>query len=183
MPLSTAASRKLIHTRNIRCQGYKRDDGLWDIEGQITDTKSYSFDNQDRGRVGAGTPVHNMLVRLTVDDNLIVQKAEAVTESAPFSVCPEISTNVSRLEGVKISSGWTKTVRQKFGGTAGCTHILQLISGPLATTAYQTIMPLKNSQNKDRKPTKKPAIIDTCHAFAAEGQIVKRLWPEFSEAD
>ena len=78
MPLTTAASRKLIHTRDIRCQGYKRDDGLWDIEGQITDTKSYSFDNQDRGRVGAGTPVHNMLVRLTVDDNLIVGDKELV---------------------------------------------------------------------------------------------------------
>tara|TARA_B100000214_G_C23689504_1_gene500173 strand:- start:56 stop:619 length:564 start_codon:yes stop_codon:yes gene_type:complete len=183
MPLSTAASRKLIHTRDIRCHGYERDDGLWDIEGQITDTKSYSFDNQERGRVGAGMPVHNMLVRLTVDDELVVQKAEAGTESAPFGVCLEISANVRRLEGVKISSGWTKAVRDKFGGTAGCTHILQLIIGPLATTAYQTIMPLKNSQNKGRKPTKKPAIINTCHAFAAEGPIVKRLWPEYSDAE
>ena len=55
--------------------------------------------------------------------------------------------------------------------------------GPLATTAYQTIMPLKNSRNKDNKPTKKPAIIDTCHAFATEGPIVKRLWPEFSNTE
>ena len=78
MPLANAASRKLIHTRDIHCNGYERDDGLWDIEGQITDTKSYSFDNQEQGRVGAGTPVHNMLVRLTVDDDLIIQKAEAV---------------------------------------------------------------------------------------------------------
>ena len=180
MPLANAASRKLIHTRDIHCNGYERDDGLWDIEGQITDTKSYSFDNHERGRVGAGTPVHDMLVRLTVDDDLIIQKAEAVTESAPFGVCPEISPNVRRLEGVKISSGWTKTVREKFGGTEGCTHILHLILGPLATTAYQTIMPLKNSRNKDKKPQKKPAIIDTCHAFSTEGPIVKRLWPEFS---
>ena len=183
MPLATATSRKLIHTRDIHCNGYERDDGLWDIEGQITDTKSYSFDNQERGRVGAGTPVHDMLVRLTVDDDLIIQKAEAVTESAPFGVCPEISPNVSRLEGVKISSGWTKTVQEKFGGTEGCTHILHLILGPLATTAYQTIMPLKNSRNQDKKPKKKPAIIDTCHAFATEGPIVKRLWPEFSNTE
>ncbi len=183
MPLSTAASRKLMHTRDIRCHGYERDDGLWDIEGRITDTKSYSFDNQERGCVGASTPVHDMLVRLTVDDHLIIQKAEAVTESAPFGVCLEISANVRLLEGAKISSGWTKAVRAKFGGTAGCTHILQLMIGPLATTAYQTIMPLKNSRNKDNKPTKKPAIIDTCHAFATEGPIVKRLWPEFSNTE
>ena len=183
MSLSPAASRKLIHTRDIRCHGYQRDDGLWDIEGQITDTKSYSFDNHERGRVSAGMPVHNMLVRLTVDDDLVVQKAEAVTESAPFGVCLEISANVGRLEGVKISSGWTKAVRGKFGGTAGCTHILQLMTGPLATTAYQTIMPLKNLKNMDKNQKKKPAIINTCHAFAAEGPIVKRLWPEYSDAE
>ena len=183
MPLSTTASRKLIHTRDIRCHGYERDDGLWDIEGQITDTKSYSFDNQERGRVGAGAPVHKMLVRLTVDDELVVQHAEAVTEAAPFGICPEISANVRRIEGVKIASGWTKAVRREFGGTAGCTHILQLMIGPIATTAYQTIIPLKNSRNKDRRPLKKPAIIDTCHAFAASGPIVKTLWPEFSDAE
>ena len=154
MPLSTAASRKLIHTRDIRCYGYEREDGLWDIEGQITDIKSYSFDNQERGRVGAGTPVHNMFVRLTVDDDLVVQKAEAVTESAPFGICLDISANVRRLEGVKISSGWTKAVREKFGGTAGCTHILQLIIGPTGYSGLQTIMPLRNSQNKDSKPKK-----------------------------
>ena len=182
MPLSTAASRKLIHTRDIRCFGYERDDGLWDIEGRITDTKTYSYDNKELGRVGAGTPVHDMLVCLTVDDNLVVQKAEASTESAPFSICPGITANVSLLEGEKISAGWTKTVRSKFGGVAGCTHILQLIIGPLATTAYQTIVPLKNARNKGKSPKSRPPIIDTCHAFAADGPIVKRLWPEFSEA-
>ena len=175
MPLSKPESRNLIHTRDVRCRGYEREDGLWDIEGRIIDTKSYSFDNQERGRIDAGTPVHDMLVRLTVDDDLVVQVAEAITESSPFSVCPEISDNVRSLQGLKISSGWTKAVRAKFGGTSGCTHILELIIGPLATTAYQTIIPLRNSRNGNDINTKRPMIIDTCHAFAAKGPIVKRL--------
>ncbi len=38
MPLSPpAASREHIHTRVVECRGYRRDDGLWDIEGHITD--------------------------------------------------------------------------------------------------------------------------------------------------
>jgi len=181
MPLSPAAERKLIHTREVRCFGYEREDGLWDIEGRITDTKSYSFDNRERGKVSAGTPVHDMLVRLTIDDDLVIHKAEATTESSPFSVCPEITSNVRLLEGAKVSSGWTKTVRSKFGGTAGCTHILQLLIGPLATTAYQTIIPLKNAQASTSKPKKRPAVIDTCHAFDAKGALVKRLWPDYWE--
>ena len=183
MPLSNATDRKLIHTRDIRCQGFERDDGLWDIEGRITDTKSYSYNNHEFGRIGAGTPVHDMLVRLTLDNNMSVHKAEAETQAAPFGICPEITRNIQELEGAKISPGWTKTVRAKFGGTAGCTHILQLIIGPLATTAYQTIAPLKNSRTKVSKPQKRPNLIDTCHAFAADGPVVKRLWPDFYTAD
>ena len=45
MPLSQAAPRQHIHTREIVCRGYLRDDGLWDIEGSICDVKTYSFDN------------------------------------------------------------------------------------------------------------------------------------------
>ena len=45
MPLSQAAPRKHLHTRAITVQGYARDDGLWDIEGHMTDNKSYTFTN------------------------------------------------------------------------------------------------------------------------------------------
>ena len=88
MPLSKAAKRRHIHTRDIRCDAYQRDDGLWDIEGVITDTKSYSFDNRDRDGVAAGEPVHQMRVRLTIDEELVVQSAEAVTEATDDVLAP-----------------------------------------------------------------------------------------------
>lgn len=184
MPLTNPVKRQHIHTREIRCVGYQREDGLWDIEGRITDTKSYSFENHDRGVVGAGSPVHDMLVRLTVDDDLVVQEAEASTESSPFHVCPDIAPAVANLKGLKISSGWTKEVHGKIGRTGGCTHITQLLIGPLATTAYQTIVPrrlhAKQDQTKDRKKdvASPPGLINTCHAFASDGPVVKRQWPE-----
>ena len=182
MPLSSPVSRKQIHTREIKCIGYEREDGLWDIEGSIVDTKTYSFNNDDRGTVGSGTPVHDMVVRLTIDEDLIVHSAEAFTEAAPFSICPNAASSVANLKGLKISSGWTKLVRDKIGGIIGCTHITQLIVGPLATTAYQTIIPLKNSLHQNKKPTQRPPIIDTCCGWSAKGSVVERLWPEFHEA-
>ena len=39
MPLPPPAPRDLKHTRTIVCQGYEREDGLWDIEARLTDTK------------------------------------------------------------------------------------------------------------------------------------------------
>jgi hypothetical protein len=43
MPLSTSADREPLHTRSITCRGYRRADGLWDIEGHLRDVKDYSF--------------------------------------------------------------------------------------------------------------------------------------------
>ncbi len=37
MPLSPPIGRQHLHTRRVVCQGFFRDDGLWDIEGRITD--------------------------------------------------------------------------------------------------------------------------------------------------
>jgi hypothetical protein len=54
MPLTQAASRELLHTRDIQISGYRRDDGLYDIEAQLADAKTYGFVNQDRGYVAAG---------------------------------------------------------------------------------------------------------------------------------
>jgi len=192
MPLSPPVKRTLIHTREVRCFGFEREDGLWDIEGRITDTKTYSFENLDRGEVNAGTPVHDMLVRLTVDEDLVVQEAEATTQSAPFNICPAITEGVKALKGLKIASGWTRNVQKTIGGLKGCTHINQLILGPLATTAYQSIIPRKNHRKNidDQKglgpggeAKKRPDVIDTCHAFAADGANVKRFWPDFYEGD
>ena len=47
MPLPKAAARKLMHTRTIDCRGYEREDGLWDIEGRLSDIKSYTWKNRD----------------------------------------------------------------------------------------------------------------------------------------
>ena len=37
MPLPSPAPRTHIHARTVRLDGYRRADGLWDIEGHLTD--------------------------------------------------------------------------------------------------------------------------------------------------
>ena len=58
-----------MHTRHVECRGYERDDGLWDIEGHLVDTKPYDMPNDDRvsGKIAAGEALHEMWIRLTVD--------------------------------------------------------------------------------------------------------------------
>ena len=82
MPLSSPTERKHIHTRQVACQGFRRADGLWDIEGHITDIKTYPFANDYRGAIQPGDPIHDMWIRLTVDDGFEVKAVEAVTTRA-----------------------------------------------------------------------------------------------------
>jgi DUF2889 family protein len=184
MPLSPAAPRELLHTRQIECHGFLRADGLWDIEGHMTDRKSYSFPSDERGEVTAGTPVHDMWIRITIDDDMVIKAIEAVTDASPFRMCPSITPNFQRLLGLAVRPGFIPKVKQLLGGVEGCTHLVELM-GPIGTTAFQTVASSRNPKRREREkseaaqPKKRPRLLNTCHAFASDSDVVKRLWPEF----
>lgn len=185
MPLSQAAPRNHLHNRNIELKGYVREDGLFDIEGRIEDTKTYAFHNEWRGEMRPGMPVHNMSIRLTVNTGFEVVAVEAVTDNSPFPICPDITGNFQRLVGVKIAPGWNRQVKQRLGGVQGCTHLVELL-GPVATVAMQTIRPYLRHQMqgrlKDGEPdptTTRPAQLNSCHAWASDSPVIKRWMPQF----
>jgi hypothetical protein len=62
------------------------------------------------------------------------------------------------------------------GGVQGCTHLVELL-GPLATTAFQTIYPVR-AKRDSAVAGHKPALIDTCHAYRSDGPLVEQRWPE-----
>ena len=181
MPLSASAPRKQLHTRRVECRGYLRDDGLWDIEGHMVDTKTYSFPNRHRGEVAAGEPVHEMWLRLTVDDSMRIHEVEAATDYGPFGLCPAITDNFRRLVGLIIGPGFRRAVRARVGGTQGCTHLVELLD-PIATTAFQTMTARRHSRESEARAdeaSERPRFLDTCHALATESPVVKEQWPEF----
>lgn len=176
MPLSAPAPRRHLHTRSIQCEGYERDDGLFDIEARIVDQKTYDVDEPYRGHRPAGAPVHDMQVRLTLDRAMTVKAIEATTHHAPYDICPAVAPAYQRLVGAKIGAGWRKAVTEAVGRTKGCTHISELLM-PMATVAFQTMGSWKSSPETAAEPGKKPYFIDGCHAWAADGPVVKRLFP------
>lgn len=182
MPLSPPVDREPIHRRAIECRGYRRGDGLWDIEGHIVDTKTYSFPNHDRGEIRAGEPLHEMWIRLTIDDEMLVRDVEAVTDAGPYRVCPDITPRFAVLKGLRIAPGWTKAVRQRLGGVNGCTHLVELL-GPVATVAYQTLVALRMKRLDELPPDRRPSVIDSCHAYRSDGEVVQRRWPDFYTGD
>lgn len=178
MPLSPPQPREHLHTRDVQCLGYRREDGLWDIEAHLVDTKSYGFPNHDRGRIEAGEPLHGMWLRVTIDDDFKILEAEAAADYGPFFQCAEIAPAYGKLVGLTIGRGFTRKVQELFGGAHGCTHLLELLR-PLATTAYQTLYPVREKKRREVAADENPGVIDSCYALRSESPVVEREWPNF----
>lgn len=181
MSLSTPAARRHRHTRTIHCEGFKREDGLWDIEARIIDTKTYAVTEPYRGKRAAGMPVHDMELRLTLDRGMVVRDVEVSTNHAPYDPCFTVAPAYKGLIGAKIGTGWRRVVNENVGGTKGCTHLRELLM-PAATVAFQTMgnWPKEGEVATEEKPAKtaeRPYFLDGCKAWASDGVVVERLFP------
>lgn len=180
MPLPEPAPRQLMHTREIVCHGYRREDGLWDIEAHLTDTKTYGFDSRDRTRVEAGEPIHGMWLRLTLDSDFVVRDVAAAMDHTPFRICSQIEPAHRKLIGERIGAGWNKRVRELVGGTGGCTHMREML-GRMATVAIQTMFgeKRKNGEEIQEKPGQKPFVLDGCYSWSSDSPIVEIEYPDW----
>ena len=181
MSLSAPAPRRHLHTRSITCEGFARDDGLWDIEARIVDTKTYRVEEPFRGVRTPGMPVHDMQLRLTLDRDMVVRDIEVTTNAAPYDACPTVAPNYKALVGAKVGAGWRRAVTEAVGRTKGCTHITELLM-PAATVAFQTMGSWPKAGDAaspavSEHPGKKPYFVDGCKAWASDGEVVRKLFP------
>lgn len=183
--LSPPAPRELLHLRDIALRGYVRDDGMFDIEAHLTDTRTHGFANEDRGgRIEPGEPLHEMKMRMTVDEDMIIRSCEAVTLHGPFRMCPDITPNFARLAGLRIGAGFLKAARARVGGVHGCTHLVELLQ-QVGTTAFQTLYPVRARRAREAEaagpdaPKRPPPLLNTCHTYASDSPVVERRWPEY----
>ena len=184
MPLPTPAERTDEHTRTVTCKGFKRADGLWDIEGHLTDIKAESIAMRERndGTVPPGEPIHQLAIRLTIDLDLNILDAVASMDYTPYRMCPSIAVAYNQLIGVQIAPGFTKKCKQLFSGINGCTHLLELL-GPIATTAYQATHQDRQEKESWAEGESRPHMLNTCHTFSTQGEVVEKYWPHFYEPE
>lgn len=185
MSLSTPAPRRHLHTRTIHCEGFQRDDGLWDIEARIIDTKTHKTVEPFRGARDAGAHVHDMELRMTLDRDMVVREIEVSTNHAPYDPCYTVAPAFKSLVGAKVGGGWRRAVNEAVGGTKGCTHLKELLM-PAATVAYQTMgsWPKEGDGKGEVKPVAlpgkaaaKPYFLDGCKAWSSDGEVVEKLYP------
>ena len=182
MALPTAApSRQLKHRRSIDVQIYSRGDGLWEVEAELRDTKTR--DAQLAGGVRpAGQPIHDMLLRLVVDERFNVLESGAQTRAMPYpGVCDDHGDAYGRLVGLNLLKGFRQEVRQRLGGVLGCTHMTEL-SQVLPTAVVQAFAGEVIDTRGDNPESRQPFQIDRCHALRSDGPAVQTHYPRWYRA-
>jgi hypothetical protein len=179
-----AVPRQHLHTRNVTYRGYLRDDGLWDIEGEMQDVKAYPFEMMERGHMAPGTPVHGMAMRVTIDDKMKIHAIESAMDFTPYGECSRGEDPMQRIVGHSMGPGWRQTIERELGGIKGCTHMRELLFN-LATAAYQTVFPWRDRE-RERAGTpaaaldKPPHHLGRCIAWDFDGPVVAKIYPQFA---
>ena len=167
--------RELTHTRRVRYEGYKRKDGLWDIEAHLTDVKNHDYALKTGVR-RAGQPIHDMWVRITVDRQMKIVDACSSSDSVPYpGGCETIAPAYSKLIGLSLVKEFRKNVREALGGVRGCTHITEMLGG-LPTAAIQTFA---GEVPEEREDGRRPFQLDQCHALETSSETVKKWYPKW----
>ncbi len=183
--LPAPAPRRAIHTRRIAFEGFLREDGLWDIDCEMSDTKAMAIEMRERGRLEPGDPVHLLRVRLTIDDRFTIHDVQTSAAATPFPECQlAADAPMRKLVGLTMGPGWRKAIEGAIGGVAGCTHLRELVFNA-ATAAFQMI-PHYREIERGQSPNppgatgdKPPFYMGQCMSWSFEGPVVQRIAPQF----
>ncbi len=183
MALPPPSPRKLSHTRTVVYQGFDREDGLWDIEAALTDVKPYSFQVPNEPVMPADEPIHSLKIRVTLNDHMVIQDIATAMDEIPHPECTGAPHGMHKLIGATLGPGWRKVINAHIGGTAGCTHLREMLAN-MATAAFQT---LPSGQWHRRElaglpqpeVTQAPHHLGQCHSWAYDSPTVQRAYPLF----
>ena len=171
--LPSPSSRQLLHNRNIQLACYEREDGLFDVEGHLVDTKPFDLVLSTARRKNAGAPIHDMRLRLTFDDTMTIVDAEGVMDVPAHEFCNGALPSDKALVGLRIGSGWVRDALKRIQRSDGCTHMSEMFT-EIGTTAVQGMYGRANRNQRsgitaNRKMA--PVLENTCFGWRSGGPI------------
>ncbi len=179
MTLPAAADgRQLKHRRQIDVQVFSRGNGLWEVDATLRDTKTRDIP-MATGLRRAGEPIHDMLLRLVVDEKLQIVEAGSATLAMPYTGhCDAHGDVYARLVGLNLLKDFRRGLRERVGGALGCTHLTELAQ-VLPTAVIQAFAGEVIDTRGLAEGAVKPFQIDRCHALRSDGEVVRQHHPRW----
>lgn len=176
MPLPPSpVARERLHRRDIAYEGWRRADGLFDIEARLADRKDQEYALMTGVRP-AGEPIHDMWARVTFDRDFVIRAVTTSSDRTPYpGACELINPFYARLEGKHLLHGFRHSLYDAMGGVRGCTHVTELLAG-IPTAAMQMMAGLRREIEPHEE---KPYQLDRCHALEHTTDTVREFYPRW----
>ena len=179
-------SMELVHTRQITCRGYRRKDGLWQIEASVADEKGQDVPFRTRPDIRAGEHIHHFSLIVVIDDDYTIRDVEAKALAAPWPMCNDVPADYRKLIGLRVGPGFNRAVRDLLGGNLGCTHLTDLL-GQVGNTYMQSSYPdrLLRQRRISDDPRQWPdprtlQFVDGCVAWHKDGPVLAAEYPQLA---
>lgn len=187
---AAAPNRKLQHRRCIDVEVFARGDGLWEVDARLIDVKSRDV-KLAHGMRRAGEPLHDLLLRLVIDERFNILDAGSESRAVPYpGHCEMLDAGSDDrpddgagdayrgLVGLNLMQGFRQAVRQRLGGVRGCTHLSEM-SQTLPTAVVQAFAGVVIDTRGESADGPRPFQIDRCHALRADGAVVSEHYPRW----
>ena len=167
-----------IYHRSIDCQLFEEGEGRIRVQGRLVDNRPQGLGRFD----GEPLEIHNMVIDLVVTlPGFEIVAVETHMDTHPYQLCPNVLGDYQELVGVTIARGFTKRVRELFGGPGGCSHLGALLQamGPAAIQAGWSMVSFDDDldqQSLDQvdpeRAKRMTTNINTCHVWAEGGETM-----------
>ncbi|MFG5409147.1 DUF2889 domain-containing protein [Piscinibacter sakaiensis] len=168
--------RQLRHRRTLDVQVYDRGDGHWEVDARLSDVKTRDV-RLANGIRAAGEPIHDMQLRLVIDEQMNILEAGSEGTWLPYpGQCDQHGEAYGRLVGLNLMRGFRREVQARVGGLQGCTHLTELAqvlpTAVIQAFAGDVIDTLGDGQHQ-------PFQLDRCHALRTDGPAVLQHYPRW----
>ncbi len=171
-----------IHQRSYETEAFDEGDGTMRLVGRLVDTKPHGLGLAD----GEPLVIHDMVVELIVaGDTFEIIDVSTTMNVHPYAECTSVLASYQQLVGVSIARGYSRKVRELFGGPMGCTHVgaLLIALAPVAVQASWGMARLHDDpavwsqlEVDDADAERRLRLnTNTCHVWSADGEQIARL--------
>ncbi len=170
-----------IHQRSYDTEAFAEDDGRLRVRGTLTDTKPQGLCRSD----GEPLTIHQMIVDLWVAMPAFeIVEVEARMTVHPYELCTAVLPDYQQLVGLSITRGYSRRVKELFGGPNGCSHVGALLQamGPVAVQASWSLVNLDTPLDElvvESDPAERERRLrlntNTCHVWAEDGDHLRSV--------
>jgi len=177
-----AAMSQPIHQRSYDCEAFDEGEGRMRVRGHLTDTKPLGLGRAD----GEPLVIHEMTIDLFVAvPEFKIVGVEADMQVHPYAQCTHVLDDYTQLVGLSITRGYSRRVKDLFGGPNGCSHLGALLTamGPVAIQASWSLANLDAEPHEmvalTTDPTERAHRLkmnaNTCHVWIEGGEHLRRV--------